>query len=402
MQSATKAFLNTPTQPDKHRADSSHSSPQQAVQTQVPKGEPFGDRKTLEQRSTTPVATDEPKPELKTPTKNNLAPKTGWGESVTALSAKQALTKIYSLSEQAWGEKLGDGVSAKVVKVTINGKDYAIKLPTCSPQSVTEENAYKTHKGEICGLKISPHTNIVQTHALLLFNEETQKYHLINDISQIPEDEQGKCRVRACIQELAKGKELFDLLSEGSLPKGVKTAVHIGLQVINALQHLHSYGLIHRDLKPANILCASANSDIKLIDFGTMKSVALDNTTNTFCGSFDYIAPEVFQGTAYNHTVDNVSLGWLLFELATGKAFYSEKDEWSAARDRCAYSQKNHTERQKILITECKNDFPGRDKLMDIVSLLTGSNSGERMSLSDATTALEALQQQVLEAQQSS
>lgn len=379
-----------PTQPD-----SNSLSPSQNIESIVlTQDSPSDESVSLTQRSASSVEVDNPKSDI--PAGNNLEPKAGWGVSVPADTAKQALTEIYSLTKAAWVKTIGNGAAAAVMKVKINATDYAVKLPPKFPHSVTEDISYKTNKGEVCGLKVPPHKHIVQTHALLLLNQITQKYHLISDLGQIPEGEQTKYRVRACIQDLAKGEELYDLLDKGLFPKGVKEAVHVCLQVASALQHLHGHGFIYRDLKPANILYDSETRDIKLVDFGSLKSVSLGNTTKTFCGSWDYLAPEVLQEKDYNHTVDNLALGWVLYELATGKPFYGEKDQFTGARERCAYSSNDHSERQRMLMKESEEDFQGRGELMHIVSQLTGSPPNERMSLPDTIAALEALQKEVV------
>ena len=97
-------------------------------------------------------------------------------------------------------------------------------------------------------------------------------------------------------------------------------------EVTAALEYLHLMGFIYRDLKPENILL-DAKGHIALCDFGLSKANLTENaTTNTFCGTTEYLAPEVLLDEhGYTKMVDFWSLGVLVFEMCCGwSPFYAE------------------------------------------------------------------------------
>ena len=97
-------------------------------------------------------------------------------------------------------------------------------------------------------------------------------------------------------------------------------------ELILALRHLHQHNIVYRDLKPENILL-DANGHIALCDFGLSKAnLSKGDTTNTFCGTTEYLAPEVLlDEQGYTKMVDFWSLGVLVFEMCCGwSPFYAE------------------------------------------------------------------------------
>jgi len=96
-------------------------------------------------------------------------------------------------------------------------------------------------------------------------------------------------------------------------------------EILLALEYLHANGIIYRDLKPENLLLTS-EGHIVLTDFGLCKEGIKDNEkTGTFCGTPEYLAPEVLKGKGYGKAVDWWSFGSLVYEMLTGlPPFYSQ------------------------------------------------------------------------------
>ncbi|KAK7976738.1 hypothetical protein PG989_015201 [Apiospora arundinis] len=127
------------------------------------------------------------------------------------------------------------------------------------------------------------------------------------------------------VTDYMSGGELFwHLQKEGRFDE--KRAKFYIAELILAIQHLHHSDIVYRDLKPENILL-DANGHIALCDFGLSKAnLTKNDTTNTFCGTTEYLAPEVLLDEAgYTKMVDFWSLGVLVFEMCCGwSPFYAE------------------------------------------------------------------------------
>eukprot|EP00118_Oscarella_pearsei_P004273 m.17997 g.17997 ORF g.17997 m.17997 type:complete len:502 (+) comp27579_c0_seq2:247-1752(+) len=119
------------------------------------------------------------------------------------------------------------------------------------------------------------------------------------------------------IMEYLSGGELFMQLEREGIFMEDAAAFYLG-EITLALGHLHRAGVIYRDLKPENIML-DAKGHVKLTDFGLCKeSIVGDQKTHTFCGTIEYMAPEILARIGHNKSVDWWSLGALMYDMLIG------------------------------------------------------------------------------------
>ncbi|KAL1723631.1 putative serine/threonine protein kinase [Schizophyllum commune] len=127
------------------------------------------------------------------------------------------------------------------------------------------------------------------------------------------------------VTDFKSGGELFWHLQRETRFTEERARFYIA-ELVLALEHLHKYNIVYRDLKPENILL-DATGHVALCDFGLSKAdLRPDELTTTFCGTTEYLAPEILLDEhGYSKIVDFWSLGVLLFEMCCGwSPFYAE------------------------------------------------------------------------------
>ena len=146
------------------------------------------------------------------------------------------------------------------------------------------------------------HENIVTLHS---YHEDNDEFNLIMD--------------------LVNSGTLFSVIKKNKFLDERKSFKYF-IQVVAAIHFLHSNSLVHRDLKPENILIDEFDN-VKLCDFGW----CVDLTTGsrvTFCGTYEYMAPEIIKEVPYDYGIDAWSLGILLYEMTHGYSpFRAQLDE---------------------------------------------------------------------------
>jgi serine/threonine protein kinase len=138
------------------------------------------------------------------------------------------------------------------------------------------------------------------------------------------------------VMEWVDGRLLRQILSEkGKLP--TERAIRITVAICDALNYIHSQGVVHRDLKPENIM-VDANDHIKLIDFGIAGQEGSRRLTfaklSQVMGTPDYISPEQVKGKRGDARSDIYAMGVMLYEMLTGKTPFQGPNAFAIMNDR--------------------------------------------------------------------
>lgn len=196
---------------------------------------------------------------------------------------------------------VGKGSFGKVMQVRKRdtGKIYAMKV--LKKQTLVARKQVAHTKTERKILEDIDHPFIV--HLKFAFQTDTKLYMIL--------------------EYFTGGELFFHLKTNGRFAE--ERAKFYAAEIVLALECLHHHTIVYRDLKPENVLL-DADGHIRLTDFGLSKEgVTLTNPTHTFCGTPEYLAPEVIHGQGYSLPVDWWSLGTLLYEMLTGlPPFYNQ------------------------------------------------------------------------------
>ncbi len=152
-------------------------------------------------------------------------------------------------------------------------------------------------------------------------------------VKAFPERNRGRMYIA---MEVAPGQLLRQVLSDRrKLPP--EHAVKIAVAICEALDYIHSQGVVHRDLKPENIMI-DGEDRIKLIDFGIASRSGARRLTfgklSNVMGTPDYIAPEQVKGKRGDARTDVYALGVILYEMLTGETPFPGNDPFVVMNDR--------------------------------------------------------------------
>jgi RAC serine/threonine-protein kinase len=197
---------------------------------------------------------------------------------------------------------IGEGSFGKVVQVRMKATGDIFAMKVLNKKNIVERGEVEHTIAERNILMKVEHPFLMKLHYAF---QSAEKLYLVMDF--------------------VNGGELFYHLQQTRRFDLNRTRFYTA-EIVLALEHLHDMGIIYRDLKPENLLLDS-DGHIKMTDFGLSKEglEGYDAKTKTFCGTPEYLAPEVLDGLEYNKGVDWWSLGTLIFEMLTGlPPFYDE------------------------------------------------------------------------------
>lgn len=207
-----------------------------------------------------------------------------WGISIPM----QDITQVYIFNKKEIGS--GHYGSVRKAKLKIDkGKTYAVK----SVEKKKLKGDITLLKNELEMLRFSDHPNIVQFYEIY---QDKLSYHFV--------------------MEVCEGGDITTYLEKkGAIDEPL--AKKIIFQVLLAINHLHSCGIVHRDIKPDNFLFKSLDpeSPIKLIDFGLSKKYQIGNKMTSVLGTPYYVAPEIIDKRGYSEKCDIWSTGVMLYLL---------------------------------------------------------------------------------------
>ncbi|WKY10367.1 hypothetical protein Q1695_002597 [Nippostrongylus brasiliensis] len=125
------------------------------------------------------------------------------------------------------------------------------------------------------------------------------------------------------VMEFANGGELFTHLQKSGTFSEARSRFY-GAEIVLALGYLHSLSIVYRDMKLENLLL-DKDGHIKIADFGLCKEeISFGDKTSTFCGTPEYLAPEVLEDNDYGRSVDWWGVGVVMYEMMCGRLpFYS-------------------------------------------------------------------------------
>lgn len=165
--------------------------------------------------------------------------------------------------------------------------------------------------------------------------DSKQQQHILNEKS-IMEDCESPFIVRLyktfkdrkylyMLMEPCLGGELWTILRNHTRFEDDQAKFYTAC-VIEAFDYLHTKKVIYRDLKPENILLDSSGY-VKIVDFGFAKQLGSEGCAWTFCGTPEYVAPEIITNKSHDHRADIWSLGILMYELLTGRPPFTNRPD---------------------------------------------------------------------------
>ncbi|CAN1134147.1 Serine/threonine-protein kinase AtPK2/AtPK19 [Linum perenne] len=189
---------------------------------------------------------------------------------------------------------VGQGAFGKVFQVRKNGTSEIYAMKVMRKDKIVEKNHVEYMKAERDILTKVDHPFIVQL-----------KYSF-----------QTKYRLYLVLDFINGGHLFFQLYHQGLFREDLARVY--AAEIVSAVSHLHSNGIMHRDLKPENILLGE-DGHVMLTDFGLAKEFDENTRSNSMCGTVEYMAPEIIQGKGHDKAADWWSVGVLLYEMLTGK-----------------------------------------------------------------------------------
>ena len=197
-------------------------------------------------------------------------------------------------------ERVGTGGMAVVYKARCHRLNRLVAVKILKPELAQDAEFRRRFHDESQAVAMLSHPNIVAVY----------------DVSRSDD-------LDYIVMELIDGITLKQYMQKKGLPLNWREALHFITQIMKALSHAHSRGIIHRDIKPQNIMVLRDGS-VKVADFGIARlaSAAQSTLTQEALGSVHYISPEQARGSHIDTRADIYSAGVVLYEMTAGRLPY--------------------------------------------------------------------------------
>uniref|UniRef100_A0A8D8Y8J7 Protein kinase C n=1 Tax=Cacopsylla melanoneura TaxID=428564 RepID=A0A8D8Y8J7_9HEMI len=247
----------------------------------------------------------------------------------------------YDLEDFQLLKVLGKGSFGKVFLSELKGTDYYYAVKCLKKDVVLEDDDVEC--------------TLIERKVLALGTKHPYLCHLFCTF-------QTESHLFFVMEYLNGGDLMFHIQQSGRFEES--RAKFYAAEIVSGLRFLHKKGIVYRDLKLDNILL-DYEGHVRIADFGMCKlQIYLDKTTDTFCGTPDYMAPEIIKGLKYNQCVDWWSFGILLYEMHVGQSPFSGCDEdelfWSICNERPRFPQFLSVEAKNILVLLLDKDTTKR------------------------------------------
>ena len=257
----------------------------------------------------------------------------------------QNFTKVI---EDIFPKQLGTGSFGRVYLVSHNETKELFALKTIEKRKIMTTYG----KLDIIYNEINIHSKLSHQNIIKLYNmhEDDETINII--------------------MEYAPNGNLYQMIKKEKTGFSESKTFDYFIQVINAVYYLHSNNIIHRDIKPENLLLCEDNK-LKLCDFGWAKELSLENRS-TFCGTMEYMAPEIVGSENYDYSVDIWSLGILLYELLFGHSPFKGSNTNNIIQNIKSH-ELNYDDKNKKISKSCK----------DLIQKLLNMNPQKRLKIKD-------------------
>jgi len=194
-------------------------------------------------------------------------------------------------------ERIGNGGMSVVYKARCHRLNRLVAVKILKPDLASDAEFRRRFHDESQAVAMLSHANIVSVY----------------DVSSSDD-------LDYIVMELIDGISLKQYMHKRGVPLNWREALHFTIQIVKALGHAHSRGIIHRDIKPHNVMVLRDGS-IKVADFGIARLINGGESTLTqeALGSVHYISPEQARGSRIDGRSDLYSAGVVLYEMITGR-----------------------------------------------------------------------------------